>query len=184
MGGRCGRPGRCREVRASAFKEELDRERVPGVAQYVGQFGLTTMVGGRLTASLGARLLGPYVPIGEPDVETRPYVVADLGALVPLTSTMMADVSLQNLFDREYPELRSSGYVNPETRTLRVSSPGRHERHLPNPALESRMHRRAARSPHAPTAPPLVLACDSAGGDGRGRPRRFALNDRQRRRDG
>ncbi|MDH4132103.1 MAG: TonB-dependent receptor [Gemmatimonadota bacterium] len=105
------------------FHEELDfGERVPGVAQYVGQFGLTTVLGGRFTASLGVRLLGPYVPIGEPDVETQPYLVADLGALVPLASTITADVSLQNLFDREYPELRSSGFVNPgRPRTLRVA---------------------------------------------------------------
>jgi outer membrane cobalamin receptor len=103
--------------------EELDYgERVPGVATYVAQLGLSAVVGGRVTGTLGMRLLGPYVPIGEPGVETQPYLVADLGASFPVAGEFLADISLQNLFDRSYPELRSSGYVNPgRPRTLRAA---------------------------------------------------------------
>jgi iron complex outermembrane receptor protein len=105
------------------YHEELAfGSRVPGVAQYVGQLGVTALIAGRVTGSLGARVLGPYVPIGEPDIETNPYGVLDLGASLPVTQGITADLSLQNVFDRSYPEIRSSGYINPGTpRTLRFA---------------------------------------------------------------
>jgi hypothetical protein len=96
--------------------------RVPGVAQYVGQLGVTALIAGRVTGSLGARVLGPYVPIGEPDIETNSYAVVDLGASLPVTHLLTADLSLQNVFDRAYPEIRASGYINPGMpRTLRFA---------------------------------------------------------------
>ncbi len=105
-----------------AFHEESGSgKRVPGVAQYVAQLGVTRVVG-TVPLGLNARVLGPYVPIGEPDIETQAYLVADVTAGIPLTTGVSADVSLQNLFNRRYAEIRASGFINPGVpRTLRVN---------------------------------------------------------------
>lgn len=86
---------------------------VPGVAEYTISGGITTVIASRVPVGLAARVLGPYTPIGEPDVRTKPYVVFDLTSNIPLGAGLEADIGIQNLFDRKYPEIRSSGFINP-----------------------------------------------------------------------
>ena len=96
---------------------------VPGVSRYLAQAGLKAVVSGRLTVGGLVRLNGPFTPIGEPAVETQSYVVADLEGTVALgRSRWLLDWELQNVFNTRYPEVRSSGYLNPGTpRALRIS---------------------------------------------------------------
>ena len=96
---------------------------VPGVSRYLAQAGLEAVVSGRLTVGGLVRLNGPFTPIGEPAVETQSYVVADLEGTVALgRSRWLLDWELQNVFNTRYPEVRSSGYLNPGTpRALRIS---------------------------------------------------------------
>ncbi|MFL5530709.1 MAG: hypothetical protein ACJ8BC_01855, partial [Gemmatimonadales bacterium] len=66
---------------------------------------------------------GPYTPIGEPGTKTQSYAVLDVGAslhLPPLGAVL--DLELQNIFSAKYPEIRSSGFINPGApRTLRAA---------------------------------------------------------------
>jgi outer membrane receptor protein involved in Fe transport len=86
---------------------------VPGVAKYTVQAGVNTILASKYLVTLNARVLGPYTPIGEPDVRTQPYVVFDLSGQVPLGTGLQLDVAIQNLFDSKYPEIRASGFINP-----------------------------------------------------------------------
>jgi outer membrane receptor protein involved in Fe transport len=89
-------------------------DRVPGVARYVGRVGIGALVAGRYETRASWRFTGPYVPIGEPDLDTRAYGVLDLGASVPWGDSGVAlDLELQNALDRKYPEIRASGFINP-----------------------------------------------------------------------
>jgi hypothetical protein len=88
-------------------------ERVPGVASYAGHVQLEALVATRYPARATWRFLGPYVPLGEPDIRTEPYGVLDLGATFPWGSSMELDLELQNVLDAKYPEIRSSGFISP-----------------------------------------------------------------------
>ena len=68
---------------------------------------------GAVLVALNARALGPYTPIGEPDIRTQPYIVFDLSGQVPLGAGLQLDLAIQNLFDTKYPEIRASGFINP-----------------------------------------------------------------------
>ena len=97
--------------------------RVPGVARYTGQLFAEAAVGRSIESRGTLRFSGPFTPIGEPNVRTQAYVVADLGATVPLgRGGPRLDLDLLNVFDGKYPELRASGFLNPGApRTLRLA---------------------------------------------------------------
>jgi outer membrane receptor protein involved in Fe transport len=89
-------------------------DRVPGVERYTGRVGIGTLIGGRYEARASLRFNGPYVPIGEPEIETQSYGILDLAASLPWGDSGLAlDVELQNALDRKYPEIRASGFINP-----------------------------------------------------------------------
>jgi outer membrane receptor for Fe3+-dicitrate len=95
---------------------------VPGVAQYFGRVGAEVIP--RAGASMYAllRFTGPYTPIGEQGVTTRPYAVLDVGGTLNVGPLTSVDVDLLNLFDTKFPEIRASGYINPGApRSLLVS---------------------------------------------------------------
>ncbi len=96
--------------------------RVPGVARYFGRVGAEATLRRNLEGRLASRFSGPFVPIGEPDAETRAYLLFDAGLslrLPGLGGTLDAD--LLNLADSRYPEIRASGYINPGLpRTVRI----------------------------------------------------------------
>lgn len=86
---------------------------VPGVARYLGQAAIETGLWGALRGRIEGRVTGPYVPIGEPDVETDPYATLDASLSYPIRDYLRLDLEVRNLLDRVYPETRSSGYVSP-----------------------------------------------------------------------
>ena len=87
---------------------------VPGVADYNASIGGEFRLGRRSMVGARVRLGGPFTPIGEPDVQTQPYAVLDLGGQLPLgRSGPMLDIALQNVTNTKFPEIRSSGYINP-----------------------------------------------------------------------
>jgi outer membrane receptor protein involved in Fe transport len=96
--------------------------RVPGVARYFGRVGAEAALSKQLEGRLTSRFSGPFVPIGEPDVETQAYLLFDAGVSLRLSwlgGTLDAD--LLNLADSRYPEIRASGYINPgRPRTVRI----------------------------------------------------------------
>jgi outer membrane receptor protein involved in Fe transport len=96
--------------------------RVPGVARYFGRVGAEVTLWKNFEGRLASRFSGPFVPIGEPDVETQAYLLLDVGVslrLPGLGGTLDAD--LLNLADSRYPEIRASGYINPGLpRTVRI----------------------------------------------------------------
>lgn len=96
--------------------------RVPGVSSYLGRVGADVAALPDLSFRGRIRFAGPYTPIGEPDVRTQPYALAELGATWDLGAIGGAlDVDVTNLLDTRYPELRASGFLNPGApRTLRV----------------------------------------------------------------
>ena len=97
-------------------------ERVPGVARFTARVGARTTLRHDVEARASLRVTGPYVPIGEPDFETQPYSVLDLGVAVPFAEHYALDVELENALDIRYAELRASGYLNPgRPRLLRVA---------------------------------------------------------------
>ena len=68
------------------------------------------------------RWSGPFTPIGEPGVRTRPYILTDLGASLRIPRWGTLDLELQNLLNARYPEIRASGFLNPGApRTLRAA---------------------------------------------------------------
>ena len=91
------------------------KQDVPGIARYMGQLSVEGPIRERLEARLEWRVMGPYVPIGEPDVETDPYSTVDARVSYAVRSGLIVDLEVRNLLDRVYPELRSSGYVSPGT---------------------------------------------------------------------
>ncbi len=99
-----------------------DGQRVPGVASYYGSLSATAPVWRDLVARIEWGVTGPYVPIGEPDIETDAFSVFDLGLQIPVRDRLVVDVEIRNVLDHVYPEARSSGYINPGTpRMLGIS---------------------------------------------------------------
>jgi iron complex outermembrane recepter protein len=95
---------------------------VPGVARWLGRVGVDLAVTPRLEGRALVRFSGPFTPIGEPGVRTRPYAVLDLGGSFRLSQAATLDVEVQNLLDGRYPEIRASGYLNPGApRALRAA---------------------------------------------------------------
>ncbi|MBP2648281.1 MAG: TonB-dependent receptor [Gemmatimonadetes bacterium] len=87
---------------------------VPGVMDYNASIGGEYRIASRAMVGARVRIGGPFTPIGEPDVQTQPYAVLDLGGQVPLgRSGPMLDIALQNVTGTKFPEIRSSGFINP-----------------------------------------------------------------------
>jgi outer membrane receptor protein involved in Fe transport len=91
------------------------KQDVPGVARYLGQAAVEVPLWGSLRGRVEGHLTGPYVPIGEPDATTGAYATLDASIAYPIGDTLRLDLEVRNLFDRVYPETRSSGYVSPGT---------------------------------------------------------------------
>ncbi|MGE0158366.1 MAG: TonB-dependent receptor [Gemmatimonadales bacterium] len=94
---------------------ESPKQDVPGIARYLAQVALETPLFGELSGRTEWRVTGPYVPIGEPEVETDPYSTLDASLSYPIREGMRVDLEVRNVLDRVYPETRSSGYVSPGT---------------------------------------------------------------------
>ena len=96
---------------------------VPNVARWLGRVGLEATVTPRVVTRAMLRFSGPFTPIGEPDVETQGYAVVDLGTSLQVSPLgAVLDLELQNALDAKYPEIRSSGFLNPGSpRTLRAA---------------------------------------------------------------
>ncbi len=96
---------------------------VPAVMDYNASLGAEFTIGRRAMVGARVRLGGPFTPIGEPGVQTQPYAVLDLGGQVPIgRSGPMLDIAVQNVTGTKFPEIRSSGFINPGTpAVLRVA---------------------------------------------------------------
>ncbi len=96
---------------------------VPNVAEWLGRVGVQTAWSSRVSTRALLRFSGPYTPIGEPGTKTQSYAVVDAGASLHLTPLgAVLDLELQNIFSAKYPEIRSSGFINPGApRTLRAA---------------------------------------------------------------
>jgi len=115
-----GRPG----VTLPNFHDEPlePGDPVPGVSKYFGRIGAEYFLRPTLSTYALLRFNGPYTPIGEPAVTTKPYAILDLGGSVSLGKSTGLDLDLLNVLDAKYPELRASGYINPGApRSLVVS---------------------------------------------------------------
>ena len=87
---------------------------VPGVMDYNASIGGEFRIGTRAMVGARVRLGGPFTPIGEPDVQTQPYAVLDLGGQLPLgRSGPMLDIACRTSPAPSFPEIRSSGFINP-----------------------------------------------------------------------
>ena len=87
---------------------------VPAVMDYNASLGGEYRLGSRALVGARVRFGGPFTPIGEVDVQTQPYAVLDLGAQFPLSHRgPIIDVAVQNVTSTKYPEIRSSGFINP-----------------------------------------------------------------------
>ena len=81
---------------------------------YNASLGGEYRMGSRALVGARVRFGGPFTPIGEVDVQTQPYAVLDLGAQFPLSHRgPIIDVAVQNVTSTKYPEIRSSGFINP-----------------------------------------------------------------------
>ena len=108
----------------------LPGDPVPGVARFSGRVGAEGRVAETGTTwRLSYRVLGAFVPIGEPGVWTRNASVLDAGVSVPLrlgrargaSDRITLDLDLQNLLDLRYVENRASGFITPGVpRVVRV----------------------------------------------------------------
>jgi len=87
---------------------------VPGVMDYNATLGGEYRIGSRALVGARVRFGGPFTPIGEVDVQTQPYAVLDIGAQFPLSHRgPIIDVAVQNVTSTKFPEIRSSGFINP-----------------------------------------------------------------------
>ncbi len=70
----------------------------------------------------GAFIVGPYTPFDEPDVDTDPYAVVQVGAGYRVRQLGTVRVGVRNLFNQTYAEVRAGGFVAPnQPRTVVVS---------------------------------------------------------------
>lgn len=120
-----------RPAQVGAFHDHnvpiLPGDPVPGVARVTGRAGVEggvvrTDAAWRLTY----RVLGGFVPIGEPGVRTKAASVLDAGLSLPLGRVAFArgltlDVDVQNVLDLRFVENRASGFITPGVpRVVRV----------------------------------------------------------------
>lgn len=93
---------------------------IPGVSRWHGALTAEQSLG-RARLAAAWRVMGPFVPISEPGVETQPASVLDLGLALPI-GRWAVDVGVQNVLDLRYVENRASGFITPgRPRVLRVT---------------------------------------------------------------
>lgn len=94
--------------------ENSPGQRVPGVAHFTARVSAAGPVGATAAWHATVRVIGPYVPIGEPTVQTQTYSVLDVGLRMPAGATgWTVEAELQNALDVHYVENRASGFVTP-----------------------------------------------------------------------
>ncbi len=96
--------------------------RVGGVADYSGRAGFTIRPTPTLWLNTWATVMGPYVPLGEPDEKTDAFAVTNMQAGARLTDRIELTLGMDNILNTRAPELRASGAVNPiSPRTAHLS---------------------------------------------------------------
>jgi len=101
--------------------DDVVGERVPGVSDYVGRVSLMVRPIDRVSLHAWVTVIGPYVPLGEPEVVTQPYTIGNLLATIFLNRRLEAVVGVTNLFDAHAAEIRASGFINPAApRAIRI----------------------------------------------------------------
>jgi hypothetical protein len=103
----------------------LSGQRVPGVSRYTGRVEGALVVRTGTTVAATWRAFGPFIPISEPDVETRAASVLDLAVSLPAPGPLGRgahfDLALTNALGVRYVENRAAGFVTPGLpRQLRV----------------------------------------------------------------
>ncbi len=105
----------------------LPGDPVPGVARLTARLGAEGGVRrSDATWRVAYRILGSFVPIGEPGVRTRTASVLDGGVSLPIGGSrsgnrVTLDLDLQNVLDLRFVENRASGFITPGVpRVLRV----------------------------------------------------------------
>ena len=86
---------------------------VEGVADYSGRIGFTVRPTLPTWISTWATVMGPYVPLGEPDAKTTAYGIGNIQAGARITDRIELTFGLDNVLNQRAPELRASGAVNP-----------------------------------------------------------------------
>ena len=91
-----------------------DEVRVFNTARYVGVAAVSiTPDSGLWTLRLSTNVVGPYTPFDEqPGFELPAYALLHLAGRVRISKAEL-ELGVRNLLDRDYPELRASGFVAP-----------------------------------------------------------------------
>ena len=90
---------------ATATESTPGKFRVPGVADFQVFARAAAHPLDAIKLWISGRSVGAHAPIGEPDVRTQPYAVADLGMTWSFGEGRALDFELQNLSDIRYVEL-------------------------------------------------------------------------------
>lgn len=93
--------------------EPASGQRVPGIARYLAQLSAAFPLREGIEGRVEWRVTGPCVPVGESGVTTNSFSLLDLGVAFPIRGRFLVDLEVRNVLDKVYPEMRSSGYVNP-----------------------------------------------------------------------
>lgn len=86
---------------------------VEGVADYSGRVGVTVRPTLATWINTWATVMGPYVPLGEPDAKTTAYVIGNIQTGARLTDRIELAFGVDNVLNKRAAELRASGAVNP-----------------------------------------------------------------------
>jgi outer membrane receptor protein involved in Fe transport len=86
---------------------------VAGVAHYSGRAGITIQPTVATWISTWVTVMGPYVPLGEPDSLTTAFAITNVQVGARLNRRIELTLGLDNLLNQRAPELRASGAVNP-----------------------------------------------------------------------
>ncbi|MBI4421138.1 MAG: TonB-dependent receptor [Gemmatimonadetes bacterium] len=107
---------------AAIMHDEGNSGPVPGVADYSGRAGVVVHPTPAVGLHGWVTIMGPYVPLGEPEAKTDAFAIANLQASVRLNDRIELTFGLDNILNTRAPELRASGAVNPVApRTVHVN---------------------------------------------------------------
>jgi iron complex outermembrane receptor protein len=91
----------------------LSGSQIFNTAKYVGTLDLDVSPPGDIwQLRLGANFVGAYAPFDEPGVIVPSYMLFHLSTGVHV-GHILAEAGVRNLLDKEYPELRAGGFVDP-----------------------------------------------------------------------